>query len=459
MGVRKLWGGRFRKETDPLVEEFTQSIGYDYRLAKYDILGSLVHIQVLKESGFLSEEEHKNLERALEEIYQEVEGGRFEYDLTSEDIHTEIQRRVEDKVGALSLKLHTARSRNEQIAFDLKLFCLSELGEVISLCKKFRKVLREVGERNKDIVFPGYTHLQRAQPVHLFDYLNAYARMLKRDEERLEDAKARIKVSLGAGALAGTPIRDDLYPKAIKEYLSRYSLMEEDEDISKHIEEEINPLDVVSDRDFVIEILSGLAIVGMHLSRLAEDLIIYTSKEFGFVEIDDSFATGSSLMPQKKNPDVLELIRGYTGRLYGNLLSLLTTMKGLPLSYNRDMQLDKQPLFESLQIIKNELTLFPKLMDTLKWDKERIEKAIEDESLYATDLVYYLVRKGVPFREAHNIIGNLMLFCSENRKKIREMSSKELKRFSEKLNQKEVFAILTSKSRLLSKNFSGGEEG
>ncbi len=426
--VKKLWGGRFTKNTDPLVEEFTKSIDYDYKLAKYDLLGSLLHVSVLKSSGFITGIEAKKLTHALERIYKKVEKNLFKFDKSSEDIHTAIQNAVEYDIGSLALKLHTARSRNDQVLLDLKLFCNAELGNIQGLCVKLMESLQKAAKNVKKTIIPGYTHMQHAQLIYLADYLKSYIEMLKRDEARISDIKNNIKFTSGAGALAGTPIAAKHYKKKIGPI---------------NFVPTTNSIDTVSNRDFVIEILSCLSVVGMHLSRFSEDLIIWSTKEFNFVEIDDAFATGSSLMPQKKNADILELIRGYCGTLYGNLLNVLTVMKGLPLSYNRDMQLDKEPLFASIDIVTKELKILTKLIGKLKWNKKEIEeKVVGNETLYATDLVYHLVKKGIPFKNAHDIIGKLVTASLKSGKRIKDMKDKELHKFSGKLKISEIKKIL-----------------
>ncbi|MCD6093543.1 MAG: argininosuccinate lyase [Candidatus Omnitrophica bacterium] len=451
MTTKKMWGGRFKKKTDSDVERFTKSIDYDYKLAKYDVYGSLLHVFVLNACGFLTKEEEKSMSNALRKIYNDIVSGKFKYNKRSEDIHTDIQNKVEKEVGPLSLKLHTARSRNDQVLFDLKLFCRDELLYVGKLCKELQNSILEICEEHKETFIPGYTHLQHAQIVRLKDYLGSYAEMFKRDLDRLDNTRERIRLTLGSGALAGTPIGSTLYQEMAKKFVREHKELKEIFS-TEHIDKVSNTLDTVSDRDFVIEVLSVLSIMGMHLSRFAEDLIIWSTKEFGFVEIDDAFATGSSLMPQKKNPDVLELIRAYTGTLYGNLMSVLTMMKGLPLTYNRDMQLDKPPLFSSFEIIEQELKIFPKLIKTLKWNKKTIEKAIEnDETLYATDLVYYLIKKGIAFKQAHDIIGKLIKFSLDSSRKIKEMSNIELKRFSDRLKQEEIVKLLDPETSVKSR--------
>lgn len=431
--AKKLWGGRFSKKTDPDVEKFTKSIDVDYKLARHDVLGSLVHTKILAKAGLISQKEAKALNKGLLTIWKEIKSNKFIFDKNAEDIHTDIQNKLEKKVGAAALKLHTARSRNDQVVFDTKRYCVFEGADIVKLIKKFMEEIDNFAKKNSNIILPGYTHMQHAQPVALKNYIFAYKYMLGRDSERLNSALKRMNYPLGSGALAGTPIAAEIYNKAAKEI--------SDEMGHPFFGTVENSIDNVSDRDFVLEILSILAILGMHLSRFAEDLIIWSTKEFGFIEIDDAFCTGSSLMAQKKNPDTLELIRGYTGKLYGNLISVLVTMKGLPLTYNRDMQLDKEPLFDSAEIIKKELTILAKLIKSIKINKDNIDKQLKDESLYATDLVYYLVDKKIPFKNAHTIIGKLVKYSIDNDIKIKNMPESLLNKFSNKLVKKEIVKL------------------
>lgn len=435
MKANKLWGGRFKKGTEPLVERFTSSINIDYKLAKYDVIGSVIHTKVLAKAGLLSKEEEKRLLKGLNAMLDDIKSDRFVYDKNSEDVHTDIQNKLEKSVGAVALKLHTSRSRNDQIVFDTKMYCKEAVLDLSESLSDTLKAMLDFAKRHKDIIIPGYTHLQHAQPVLLAEYIFAYSYMLRRDDERLIDAGKRIKASLGSGALAGTPIKAKLYNDVAKEAL----------------EELENSLDNVSDRDFVIELLSSLAILGLHLSRLAEDFIIWSTSEFGFIELGDEFCTGSSLMPQKKNPDVLELIRGYTGRLYGNLISVLVTMKGLPLAYNRDMQLDKEPLFSSIELVKSELDILAKLIKAVTINKAKIEEQLKDESLYATDLADYLVSKGIPFKEAHTIIGRLVRYSIDKKIKIKDMTDELLHTFCNALDAKEVRKRLKARFSVRSK--------
>lgn len=445
--AKKLWGGRFNKETDPLVEEFTRSVQYDKRLVEYDLLGSMAHVEILRRAGYLSRREAALLYKGLKSIYDGAAGGAFKADETCEDIHTDIQNKLQKKVGDLALKLHTARSRNDQVVFATKLYCKTELLKLAAHIADLELSISLTADKYDDLIVPGFTHMQHAQPVYLGDYLGAYREMLKRDHDRLWLSAGNIKLTMGAGAMAGTPINAAHYIvrssgciKGVKGVAGQFE-----------IQPVKNSLDTVSDRDFVIESLSALSMLGMHLSRFSEDLILWSTKEFGFVELGDEFCTGSSLMPQKKNPDVLELVRGYTGRLYGNLMSVLTMMKGLPLTYNRDMQLDKEPLFDSFDIASGELRVLAALVKGLKFNRARIELAMDDESLYATDLVYYLVGKGVPFKTAHTIIGRLIRYSIDNSVPIETMTDTELAKFSDRLSKKEMVKLFDPKISVESK--------
>jgi len=452
--AKKLWGGRFSKKTNPLVEEFTKSIEYDYKLAKYDVLGSVSHVEILRKTGYLKTDEAKKLSNELNFIYDSIKKKTFKFDKNSEDIHTDIQNKLYEKVGDLALKLHTARSRNDQVAFATKLYCKDTILDLQSEILEFAKILSKLSSDNKNIIMPGFTHMQHAQPVYLKDYLGAYVEMLLRDERRLGYISEHIKITMGSGALAGTPINADDYKIKAEEFAEELKKIG-----ASYLTASVNSLDSVSDRDFVIEIISTLAIMATHLSRLSEDLIIWSTQEFDFIEIDEAFCTGSSLMPQKKNPDVLELARGYAGRLYGNLVSVLTMMKGLPLTYNRDMQLDKEPLFGSFEIVFMELKVLGGLISTLKFNEENIKKHLKDESLYATDLVYYLVDLEIPFKSAHALIGELVKYSIEKKIEIKDMSEELLKKLlSKKVSKKEInkrfdpkFSVESKKSILRTK--------
>ena len=437
---KKLWGGRFKKETDKLFAEFSKSIQYDYKLAEYDVFGSMIHVDVLLASSFLTKKEAEKLNSALSEIMHSINTNNFKFNNKCEDIHTNIQNLLEKKVGKLVLKLHAARSRNDQVVFATKLYAKECIQELIVTIRKLQVELLKNIYSNSKVILQGFTHMQHAQPVWLKDYLGVYDKMLDRDTKRLMYIEENIVICLGAGALAGTPIDANIYKTKVEKIIKKLG-------IGKifNIKSVDNSLDTVSDRDFVIEIISALSIIAMHLSRMAEDFIIWSTKEFSFIELDDAYATGSSLMPQKKNPDSLELIRGSCGRVYGNLVSVLTMMKGLPLTYNRDMQLDKEPLFNSFEVIADELKIMTGVVKTLKFNKERISEHLEDESLYATDLVYYLIKQGIPFSEAHEIIGKLVRYSVDNELNIKDMSQGILNKFSAKLVKKDIIKLFDPK--------------
>jgi len=402
--AKKLWGGRFTKKIDKEFFKFQKSIQYDHKLAEYDIAHSLIHVGALEITGILSKPEKKKLVNALKKIREEIDTGHFKYKKDSEDIHTDIQNKVEKQVGKLALKLHSLRSRNDQIVFDEKAYCSYNAVGIVGLLDDLLKSINSLGEKYKNLKIVGYTHMQRAQPVSFYDYMNVFCCMFKRDQERLANCNGNIKIYIGSGALAGSSITKNAYNEAINE-------------VQKHMPPDsffavkpyVNSLDNISDRDFVIEFLSTISIIQMHLSRMSEDFILYSTKEFDFLELPEEFCTGSSLMPHKKNPDFLELVRGYTGRIYGNLISILTTMKGLPLTYNRDMQLDKEPLFSSVEIIQDEIKIMTRLVAKVKPNISKIENALTDYSLYATAQADELVRKkGMSFKEAHDTVGKLI---------------------------------------------------
>lgn len=418
-----LWGGRFSKNTNPLVEKFTQSLSYDQDLAKYDCLGSLVHIDVLKTAKLLTASEYAKLQTGLKRILASIDAGTFKVDPHFEDIHSYIQHQLEKdkKIGRVALKLHTCRSRNDQVAFDTKLYCLEHILKLECLLTRVRSTIIVLGEENAHLFIPGFTHLQHAIPVSLPDHLMAYCEMFRRDEARLLFVFNNIRLVMGAGAVAGTMVPHTAYQKELPINLQ------------KKVEPPTCPVDTVSDRDFVLDLLFANAMVGQHLSRLAEDLIFWATKEFDYIDIDESFCTGSSLMPHKKNPDVLELARGYSGRLFGDLTSVFILMKGLPLSYNRDMQLDKEPLFESVKITEQCLGVLAELLKNIKFKENSLRQQLEDEGLYATDLVEYLVNQGVAFKDAHRIIGELVKYKSVHGQELRSLSAAELKKFHRSL--------------------------
>jgi argininosuccinate lyase len=436
----KPWGGRFRKETLGLVEDFTASVNFDKRLYKYDITGSTAHCRMLFKVGLLNSQESKIITKALKEIEKEIEEGKFVPTNKLEDIHMNIEYRLSEKIGNTGGKLHTARSRNDQIALDIRLFLRDEIKEVIKLIDNVSLVLLTKAEKTLGIIMPGFTHLQHAQPILLSHHLMAYYNMFYRDRERFLDGYSRVNVlPLGAGALAGTSLPID------RKYLA--NLLDFPE-ISE------NSVDTVSDRDFVIEFCSNSSILMMHLSRLSEEIVIWSSCEFDFIELSDEFCTGSSIMPQKKNPDVPELIRGKVGRTYGNLFAILTIMKSLPLSYNRDMQEDKEPLFDTLDTIKSSLKITEKMIEKIEFKSKKMQDAAELGFTTATDLVEYLVKKGLPFRESHHLIGRLVKSCIDKGISLSNLTLEDFKKISP-LFEKDVLKVITIKYSVNSKKSLG----
>lgn len=439
---KKLWGGRFAKKINPLFEKFSSSIETDWRLAECDLIGSYLHIHVLYGAKLISKSEFLALKNGIKSLLSDVQRGALKPDAASEDVHSCVQGLLEKKVGKVVEKLQTARSRNDQVAFDTRFYCLEEAMGLHHAIFELNKSLKLLAGRHASLIIPGYTHLQHAQPVYFKDHLSAYEAMFIEDAARLECFAGRLEITLGSGALAGTPIPAAVYKSEIKKAMKGLGLT----DPIYEVLPPKNSLVVVSDRDFVAELLSILAIFGMHVSRLCEDLILWSSKEFDFIELDDEFCTGSSLMPQKKNPDSLELMRGAAGILYGDLMSVLTTMKGLPLSYNRDMQWDKQPLFASLDIVRFEVYILMQLIPGIKIKKDGISRQLEDESLYATDLADYLVSKGQTFRSAHESVGKLVRYSIAVNKAIKDMSDTELRQFSRYFDKEQVLKRLNPES-------------
>jgi len=394
-----MWKGRFQQQTAALLQTYSESISYDWRLWPHDIEGSIAHSAALEKAGLLTGEERKAIVDGLLAIGAEIEKGAFTFRTELEDIHMNIEAELTRRIGDPGAKLHTARSRNDQVALDIRLYLRSECDALDGLLAGLQSALVELGAANAEVIIPGYTHLQRAQPVYFAHHLLAYVEMLQRDRERLADGRKRINVMpLGSGAIAGSTILLDR--QLVADLLGFPALTR-------------NSMDAVSDRDFALELLSGLALIAMHLSRLSEDVILWASSEFHFIVLSDAFTTGSSLMPQKKNPDVAELTRGKTGRVYGNLMSLLTLMKGLPMTYNRDMQEDKEAIFDSVDTVKAALGVFAPMLREAKVDQVRCAEAVGDPNLLATDLADYLVNRGLPFRKAHEVIGRAVARCSE----------------------------------------------
>ncbi len=415
----KLWGGRFSKNTDSAVDDFNSSIGFDCRLYRQDIEGSIAHVRMLGKCGIIPVDEAELIERTLKEILADIENGKVQFEVDAEDIHMNIEKILIERIGEPGKKLHTGRSRNDQVALDIRLYLRDEIENIRKMLIDLERMLLRLSEDNLDTIMPGYTHLQRAQPITAAHHFMAYFHMFLRDLDRLADCKKRMnKMPLGSGALAGTT-----YP------LDRKSVADElgFDDITA------NSLDAVSDRDFVIELASCLSIIMMHLSRFSEELILWSSHEFGFVEMDDAYSTGSSIMPQKKNPDVAELVRGKTGRVYGSLVTLLTVMKALPLAYNKDMQEDKEAIFDAVDTVKMCLPVFAKMIGTMKINRDKMYEAASGGFTNATDLADYLVKKGVPFRSAHEITGKMVAYCINNKKSLEQMTIEEFMAFSDRV--------------------------
>ncbi|MFO7760136.1 MAG: argininosuccinate lyase [Desulfobia sp.] len=438
---KKLWGGRFSEATAASVEEFTESVQYDWRLFRHDIAGSRVHARMLCRQEIISGEELEHIIQGLNAIEEDIKNKKFEFKTEFEDIHMNIEKALIDRIGPAGAKLHTGRSRNDQICLDTRLYLRSESSRIKNLIREVNRTLVRLARSYQGAIMPGYTHLQKAQPVLLSHHLLAYYEMFKRDLARFNDCLKRINVlPLGAAALAGTGLPLD------REYVAAELDFPE---ISK------NSMDAVAGRDFAVEFLSNCTITQLHLSRLAEELVIWSSDEFGFVEISDSFCTGSSIMPQKKNPDIPELIRGKSGRVTGNLMSLITTMKGLPLTYNRDLQEDKEPLFDSADTISRELAITAEMLSNLKFNKKRLEQAAREGFMTATDLADYLVKKGMPFRDAHAVVGDIVSYCLKQGKKLKELTLDELQRYARVIDR-DVFDILSEEGSINSRLSLGG---
>ena len=414
--MAQLWGGRFTKETDKLVYNFNASISFDQKFYKQDIMGSRAHVKMLAKQGILTEEERDQILEGLDGILKDVENGTLEITSEYEDIHSFVEANLIDRIGDPGKKLHTGRSRNDQVALDMKLYVRDEIDEIDGELKELLTELLSLMSDNVETYMPGFTHLQKAQPVTLAHHIGAYFEMFRRDRERMADIRKRMNLCpLGAGALAGTT-----YPLD-REYTAR--LLGFDGPTR-------NSMDSVSDRDYVIELLSALSTIMMHLSRFSEEIILWNSNEYGFVEIDDAYSTGSSIMPQKKNPDIAELLRGKTGRVYGALMSILTTMKGIPLAYNKDMQEDKELTFDAIDTVKGCLRLFAGMISTMEFRKEVMEASAKKGFTNATDAADYLVNHGVPFRDAHGIVGRLVLLCIDRGISLDELPLEEYQKIS-----------------------------
>jgi len=437
----KLWGGRFVTHTVESVENFTASIAVDARLYRHDIMGSIAHAKMLARQRIISSIEARKIVHGLQAIEREIDNGKFAFSNADEDIHMNIERRLTERIGSAGGKLHTARSRNDQVALDMRLFLRDEVKLILDVLATLRQELVKTAQQHLDVIMPGYTHLQRAQPVLFAHHLLAYVEMFLRDGERFADGLERIDVlPLGSGALAGTtfPI-DRLYVAKLLGFRR----------ISK------NSIDAVSDRDFLLEFLAAASILFVHLSRLADELVLWSSQEFGFIELPEGYCTGSSMMPEKKNPDVPELIRGKTGRVFGHLHALLTIMKGLPLAYNRDLQEDKLPLFDTVDTVKASVKMMSEIVAGMKVGRERMQRAVENGFMNATDVADYLAERGVPFRDAHEITGRIVQFCLANNKRIDDLTVDEFKRFSAKFD-KSIYDYLKVEAVVARRSASGG---
>ncbi|MBR4874748.1 MAG: argininosuccinate lyase [Clostridia bacterium] len=437
----KLWGGRFAKATDKMVDDFNSSIRFDARLYRQDIAGSMAHAEMLGRQGIIPKDDAELIVKTLGEILEDIENGKVEFLIDAEDIHMNIETILTERIGDAGKKLHTGRSRNDQVALDLRMYLRDECDILSEMLKETMEKILDLAEAHTKTIMPGYTHLQKAQPVTYAHHLMAYFQMFSRDLERLSDTRKRINIMpLGSGALAGTT-----YPLD-REFVAKKLGFDA---VSK------NSLDGVSDRDFAVEFLSSMSIVMLHLSRACEELILWSSHEFSYVEMDDSYSTGSSIMPQKKNPDVAELIRGKTGRVYGHLMSLLTTMKGLPLAYNKDMQEDKEAVFDALDTVKLCLPVFTNMISSMTVNKENMLKGAKGGFTNATDIADYLVKKGVPFRSSHEIVGRMVAKAVETKRDLDEFSIEEFKEFSE-LIENDIYVAIDVNTCVSKRDIIGG---
>ena len=437
----KLWGGRFQKETDQLVNQLNASIGFDQRLYKEDITGSMAHAKMLSDCGIISKADSEAIQAGLSGILADIEDGKVEFTADNEDIHMNVEALLTARIGDAGKRLHTARSRNDQVALDFRMYVREQIPVIVSQLLELETVLCRQAKKYQTAVMPGYTHLQRAQPISFAQHLMAYASMFRRDVTRLEDCAERLnECPLGSGALAGTTYPIDRWETA--------QALGFDAPMS-------NSLDGVSDRDYALELLSGLSILMMHLSRLAEEVILWCSWEFKFIELDDAYATGSSIMPQKKNPDVAELVRGKTGRVYGDLISLLTVMKGLPLAYNKDMQEDKEPVFDAVDTVEMCLPVFAAMLDTMTVRTDNMRAAAGHGFINATDCADYLTKKGMPFRDAYTVTGKLVAACTAQGKTLEELTLEELKAVSE-LFEADVYDALNLENCMALRGSYGG---
>lgn len=439
--MTKLWGGRFQKSAEQWVDEFGASIGFDQQLVMEDLAGSIAHVKMLGDCKILPQDDVTAILNGLEQLKEKAAKDELVFEVANEDIHLNLEKLLIDLIGPVGGKLHTGRSRNDQVATDMHLFLKHRVVEIVDSIKAFQKAILTQAEQHVETIAPGYTHLQRAQPISFAHHLMAYFWMLERDQERLSESLKRIDISpLGAGALAGTTFPIDREKSA--NYLGFEQVYQ-------------NSMDAVSDRDFIVEFLSNASLVMMHLSRFAEEIILWSSQEFQFIELDDAFATGSSIMPQKKNPDMAELIRGKTGRVYGNLFSLLTTLKGLPLTYNKDMQEDKEGMFDTVQTLNGSLQIFEGMVRTMTIHTKRLNEAVHQDFSNATELADYLATKGMPFREAHEVTGKLVFLCIQRKIYLLDLTLEDLQEASH-LIEDDIFDVLSPVFAVKRRNSLGG---
>jgi len=439
--MAKLWGGRFSKTTDEMINEFQASIDFDKRMYYEDIKGSIAHATMLKKCNIITEKDHEDIVNGLTAILNDIESGNFSFDIALEDIHMNIEKRLTERIGVAGGKLHTARSRNDQVALDTHMYVRKEVANIAKLLIELEESFVEMAQKNSDVIMPGYTHLQRAQPILFSHHMLAYFYMLNRDFARLEGVYDRADIMpLGAGALAGTTFPIDRH--YVAEQLNFVQIY-------------ANSLDAVSDRDYILEFLSFASILMMHLSRISEEIILWCSKEFSFIELDDAHCTGSSMMPQKKNPDVSELVRGKTGRVIGHLMAMLTTAKGLPLAYNKDLQEDKEGLFDTIDTVKFSLSVYAQMIKAMRVNKEKMLLATKEDFSNATDMADYLVKKGLPFRDAHEVAGKSVSYCIEQDKWLMDLTLEEFKQFSP-LFDEDILEEIKVETCVANRNSYGG---
>ena len=439
--MAKLWGGRFSKATDTLVDDFNSSIRFDSRMYVQDIEGSMAHAEMLGRQGIIDKKDADLIVKTLAEIKKDIDDGKIEFLIDAEDIHMNIETILISRIGDVGKRLHTGRSRNDQVALDTRMYLRTQIDEISALCDDLKKTLLNIADNNLDTIMPGYTHLQKAQPITLAHHVMAYYEMLRRDCSRLNDCRKRLNVMpLGSGALAGTTYPLDR--EFVAEKLGFDGIT-------------VNSLDGVSDRDFVCELAFDLSMIMTHLSRFSEEIILWSSNEFGFIDLDDAYSTGSSIMPQKKNPDVAELVRGKSGRVYGSLMGLLTMMKGIPLAYNKDMQEDKEQIFDAIDTVKMCLPVFSKMLATMKIKKDAMLKGAKGGFTNATDVADYLVKHGLPFRDAHAVVGRIVAYCIEKDTVIDALSLEELKSFSELIDE-DIYTEISLETCVNQRKLVGG---